>query len=71
MISISIKSQPHRAYGFRGDDFLSIFFFSIFGILVSMETNKRIRTGQQNHLPGGGLIKEHFNKSFVKISAMA
>ena len=34
-----------------------------------METNKN-RTGQQNYLPGREPIKEHFYKSFVKISAM-
>ena len=39
MINISIKSQPHRAYGFR-NDFFSIFFL-FFGILVSMAMNKQ------------------------------
>ena len=70
MINISIKSQPHRAYGFRGDDFLSVFFFSIFWPF-GFHGNQKIRTGQQNHLPGKGPFKEHFYKSFVKIPAMA
>ena len=70
MINISIKSQPYRACGFRADDFIK-YFFLFFGILVSMATSKKIRTGQQTHLPGRGLFKEHFYKSFVKISTMA
>ena len=37
------------------EEMISSFFFS----LVAMATIK-IRTGQQNHLPGRGLFKEHF-----------
>ena len=49
--------------------FFFLFFF-FFCILVSMATNKKIRTEQQN-LRGRGPFKEHFYKSFDKISAMA
>ena len=42
MVTISIESKPHRAYGFWVDDSLSVFsfFWFFFGILVSMATNK-------------------------------
>ena len=44
--------------------------FFFFCTLVTMATIK-IRTGLQNRLPGRGPFKEHFYKSFVKISVMA
>ena len=37
MMNISIKAQLHEAYGFWGDNFLSI--FHVLGIMVSMATN--------------------------------
>ena len=36
-----------------------------FCILVAMAINK-MSTGQKNHLPDRGPLKEHFCKSFVK-----
>ena len=53
--NISVKSQPYVPYGFWGN------ILPFFCILVAMATIK-IRTGQQNNLPGRGPFKEHFYK---------
>ena len=35
------------------------------------QLTKKLSTGQKNHLPGTGSLKEHFCGSFIKISAKA
>ena len=56
-MNIPIKSQLHRADGFFGDNFLSIFFFFFF-----------LAEGQK-YMADIKLSEENFYQRFVKISA--
>ena len=66
-MNISAKVQLHPPYGFRGDDFW--IFFREFILSVAMATNQ-IQILDKIHIFGRELLKEHFCKTFSKISAM-
>ena len=65
VMNISAKFQLHLPYGFWEDDFQV--FFHKFSLSV---TNQIQQFGQNSYMFGRGLLKEHFCKTFVKISAM-
>ena len=67
MINISMKSQPHRAYGFWRDNFLSIFFFRFFFHLWFPWQPIQTNSGPK-YIADISLFKEHFYRSFFKIS---
>ena len=68
VMNISTKFQLHPPYGFWGEDFL--IFFCKFSISVAMATNQIQRFGQNSYSWCIWPPKEHFCKTFVKISAM-
>ena len=64
MVNISIKSQPHTAYGFWDDFFFFFFLHFAFCFLsqpIKMSSRPKIMADRT-------LLKEHFYESFVKIS---
>ena len=62
VINISVKFQLHPPYGFRGDEFF-IFFSNVSFRLPWQPIKFR---GLDKH--DKGLYKEHFCKTFIKIS---
>ena len=46
LMNISVNSQLHRAYGFKGDNILTIFFFHLFFIIVSRANQYKQAVGQ-------------------------
>ena len=58
-MNISAEFQLYSPYGFWGDEF---------SLSVAMATNQ-IQQLDKIHIFGRGLLKKHFCKTFVKISA--
>ena len=65
VMNIFAKFQLHLPYGFWEDDFW--IFFHKFSLSV---TNQIQQFGQNSYMFGRELLKEHFCKTFVKISTM-
>ena len=65
-MNISAKFQLHPPYGFWGDEFLNIFFANLAFRLPWQPI--KFSSLDKIHMFGRELLKEHFCKTFVKIS---